>query len=72
MKLRTRPLHPRFGFEILDIDLRALNETELKAINALWIEHPVILIRNQLLDETEQIHFSKQFGEINIHVRTDI
>ncbi|MBI10900.1 MAG: taurine dioxygenase [Rhodospirillaceae bacterium] len=72
MKLNTRPLHPRFGVEILDIDLRALNETELKAINALWIEHPVILIRNQLLDETEQIHFSKQFGEINIHVRTDI
>ena len=59
MKLHTRPLHPRFGVEILDIDLRALNETELKAINALWIEHPVILIRNQLLDETEQIHFSK-------------
>ena len=72
MKLNTRPLHRRFGVEILDIDLRALNDAEFEAINALWIEHPVILIRNQLLDEKEQIHFSKQFGEINIHVRTDI
>ena len=72
MKLNPRPLHRRFGVEILDIDLRALDDTAFEAINALWIEHPVILIRNQLLDEREQIHFSKQFGEINIHVRTDI
>jgi len=72
VKLNTLPLHRRFGVEILDIDLRTLDEAAFKAINALWIEHPVILIRNQLLDEREQIHFSKQFGEINIHVRTDI
>ena len=72
MKLSTRPLHPKFGVEILDIDLRALDDASYEAINALWIEHPVILIRNQLLDEAEQIRFSKRFGDINIHVRTDI
>ena len=59
MKLNTRPLHRRFGVEILDIYLRTLDDAAFEAINALWIEHPVILIRNQLLDEREQIHFSK-------------
>ena len=72
MKLSTRPLHPQFGVEILDIDLRALDDPSVKAINALWIKHPVILIRDQLLNEIEQIEFSKKFGYINIHVRTDI
>ena len=72
MKLSTRPLHPQFGVEILDIDLRALDDPSVKAINALWIKHPVILIRDQLLNEIEQIEFSKKFGDINIHVRTDI
>ena len=41
-------------------------------IDALWVKHPVLLVRNQLLDEVQQIAFSKRFGEINIHVRTDI
>ena len=72
MPLSTRPLHPEFGVEILDVDLRDANTDLIEEINALWIEHPVILIRDQLLDEQEQIRFSKGFGDINIHVRTDI
>lgn len=72
MPLSTRPLHPEFGVEILDVDLRDANTDLVDEINALWIEHPVILIRDQLLDEQEQIRFSKGFGDINIHVRTDI
>ena len=72
MSLSTRPLTPTFGLEILDVDLRQPTDNMIAEIDALWVKHPVLLLRNQLLDEVQQIAFSKRFGEINIHVRTDI
>ena len=72
MPLCTRALHPDFGVEIHDVDLRQASAALIGQIDALWVEHPVILIRDQLLDEPQQIAFSKGLGEINIHVRTDI
>ncbi len=72
MPLKTRPLHDKFGVEILDVDLRRLDDAQASEIEALWILHPVLLIRDQLLDEQEQVEFSQRFGKINLHVRTDI
>ena len=72
MSLSTRPLTATFGLEILDVDLRQPTDNMIAEIDALWVKHPVLLLRNQLLDEVQQIAFSKRFGEINIHVRTDI
>lgn len=72
MPLATRPLHARFGVEILDVDLRNLDAETAREIEQCWIREPVVLIRNQLLDEAEQVAFSKRFGRINKHVRTDI
>ena len=72
MPLATRPLTPAFGLEVLDIDLRTPTNAMTAELDALWVEHPGLLIRNQLLDEAQQIAFSKRLGEINIHVRTDI
>ena len=72
MPLCTRALHANFGVEIRNVDLRTPSAELIGEIDALWVEHPVILIREQLLDEPQQIAFSKGLGEINIHVRTDI
>ena len=72
MSLSTRPLTPTFGLEILDVDLRQPTDNMIAEIDTLWVKHPVLLVRNQLLDEVQQIAFSRRFGEINIHVRTDI
>ena len=72
MSLSTHPLTPTFGLEILDVDLRQPTDNMIAEIDALWVKHPVLLLRNQLLDEVQQIAFSRRFGEINIHVRTDI
>ena len=72
MPLTTQPLTPNFGLEILDVDLRTSPNDLIAEIDALWVAHPVLLIRNQLLDEAQQIAFSKRLGKINIHVRKDI
>ncbi len=72
MPLTTRPLTPNFGLEILDVDLRHLTDDLIAEIDALWVAHPVLLVRDQLLNEVQQIAFSKRLGKINIHVRKDI
>ncbi|MEL0020996.1 MAG: TauD/TfdA family dioxygenase, partial [Rickettsiales bacterium] len=69
MLLVTRPLTPSFGLEILEVDLRNPSDGLVAAIDALWVEHPVLLVRDQLLDEAQQIAFSARLGEVNIHVR---
>lgn len=72
MPLTTRPLTPSFGLEVFDVDLRNPTTALMAEIDALWVEHPVLLIRDQLLDEAQQIAFSQALGPTNIHVRTDI
>lgn len=72
LQLQTRPLHDDFGLEILDIDIRSLDEAGIQAIEEAWISTPVLLIRDQLLNEAEQVAFSQRFGQTNLHVREEI
>ena len=72
MDLDTRPLHPRFGLEILGLDLTRLDEATHAAILRLWERHPLLLSRRQLLDEQALIDFSRPFGKLEIIVRKDI
>ena len=53
--LETRPLQPRFGVEILDIDIRDVTADHLYAeIRELFEEHSLLLFRNQQMDEDTQ------------------
>ncbi|HUJ74883.1 MAG TPA: TauD/TfdA family dioxygenase [bacterium] len=72
MELKTRPLHPRFGMEVLGVDLTALDEETHQAILRLWQEHPLLLIRRQLLSEEDLMRFSRFFGRLEQVVRKDI
>ena len=72
LPLETRPLHDSFGLEILNVDIRAIDDETVKAIEQAWISTPVLLIRNQLLSEAEQVEFSQRFGPTNLHLREDI
>ena len=72
LPLETRPLHDSFGLEILNVDIRAIDDETVNAIEQAWISTPVLLIRNQLLSEAEQVEFSQRFGPTNLHVREDI
>ena len=68
----TRPLAPAFGVEIEGVDLsQALDDTVFAAIREAWLRHKVILLRGQVLEETDILRFGRHFGELEIHVRTD-
>lgn len=63
MTLEVRPLSPALGAEILGLDLREEIAPEMLAvIMDTWLEHLVILFRNQVLSEDDQIRFARHFG----------
>ena len=72
MKLKTRPLNPHFGQEVLDVDLASLTSETFDAIYELWQQDPLLLLRRQCINERELVEFSRGFGELDILVRDDL
>ena len=65
MAIEVVPLTPNIGAEIRGVDLRqALDQETIDAIRRAWLDHVVILIRDQHLRKDDQIRFSGQFGDI--------
>lgn len=61
--VRTRPLTPAIGAEILGIDLsKPLSDEVFAAILAAWHQSLVILFRDQHLTEDDQVRFGERFG----------
>jgi len=67
--LKTRPLHPGFGIEVLDLDLS--DPSSDAAVDALVDElnvHSLILVRGQKLSNARHVEISRRFGPLMTHV----
>ncbi|MDB5795516.1 MAG: tauD [Noviherbaspirillum sp.] len=63
--LRTRPLSPALGAEILGIDLsQPMDDATFEAICAVWYDNCVICLPGQNLGEMDQVRFGQRFGEL--------
>jgi alpha-ketoglutarate-dependent 2,4-dichlorophenoxyacetate dioxygenase len=59
------PLHPRFGIEIRDVDLRLVTATKgYPDIRAAFEAHSLLLFRDQRLDDEAHLAFGALFGPI--------
>ncbi len=59
------PLSDVIGAEIRGVDLsQNLNQAKLNAIHRAWLEHSVILLRNQQIDDSDMVRFSARFGKL--------
>ena len=66
--LRVEKAGARLGAVIHGIDARApLSEAEAAFLNAALVEHKVIFLRAQFLDETQHERFSRAFGTPVLH-----
>jgi taurine dioxygenase len=54
-----------FGAEIAGVDLRSINETDFSIVHQAWIDHQVLLFRNQTLTDLDLIAFSRRFGDLD-------
>lgn len=67
-----RKLAKTFGAEIEGISVVAEPTAEsIAEAKALWAEHKLLLFRGQDVSEEDLVGFSRQFGDLEIHVRTE-
>lgn len=68
MALNLRRLSYPLGAEIRDIDVRApMSESQFGEIYQAFLDHCVLLFRDQNITSEEHIAFSRRFGELDPH-----
>ncbi|MBV9521263.1 MAG: TauD/TfdA family dioxygenase [Alphaproteobacteria bacterium] len=68
MTLRLRPLEGGFGAEVLGVEVAAIDDATFPAIHAAFLEHQLLLFRDQRLPPAAQVAFARRFGEVQVHV----
>lgn len=61
----VKPLTPVIGAEIEGLDLRLpLDSDVVASLRQAWHDHAVLLVRDQVLDDADQIRFGECFGTL--------
>ena len=64
-RLKTTPLHPEFGVEVHDVDLRDVTADRMSpAIRALFERHSLLPLPEQHLNDREHLSIGRLFGPI--------
>jgi taurine dioxygenase len=63
--LCIRPTGAALGAEVQGIDLRALDEDTFADIHRAWLDHQVLLFRDQSLTDGDLVAFSRHFGNLD-------
>jgi len=59
------PASAALGAEIRGVDPRAIDAAAFAAIHQAWLDHAVVLVRDQQLADADLIAFSRRFGELD-------
>jgi taurine dioxygenase len=59
------PTGAALGAEIGGLDLRAVDGAAFEAVHRAWLDHQVLLFRDQRLTSRELIAFSRRFGDLD-------
>lgn len=54
------------GAEICGVDLRDIDESTFDSLYQAWLNHSVLLLRDQKLTDQELIAFSRRFGDLDL------
>jgi taurine dioxygenase len=64
--LEIVPTGGGLGAEVRALDLRQLSEQAFQFVHRAWIDHQVLLFRDQQLSDDELIAFSRRFGSLDV------
>ncbi|PYS28002.1 MAG: taurine catabolism dioxygenase TauD [Acidobacteria bacterium] len=64
-RIEIIPTGKALGAEIQGIDLREIRADEFESIYRAWLDHQVLLFREQQLTDEDLIGFSRRFGELD-------
>ena len=66
--LQVERRHPLIGTEVRGVDLaRPPDQKLLAEINALWMEHLLLIFPEQRITDEQHIAFGRNFGDLEIH-----
>ena len=72
MTITVKPLHKTFAAEVSGINVsKDINETTISEIRDLWHRYKLLVFRGQNPGEKDLVEFSRCFGDLEIHVRTE-
>ena len=57
--------HGAFCAQVSGVDLRHIDDGQFAAIHQAWIDHQVLLFRDQHVSDRDLIAFSRRFGELD-------
>jgi taurine dioxygenase len=63
--MRVHPTGAALGAAVDGVDLRALDDGMFAAIHRAWLDHQVLLFRNQRLTDEDLVAFSRRFGDLD-------
>src|SRR5215203_6275727 len=61
----VRPTGDALGAEVQGIDVRAIGDAAFTAIHRAWLDHQVLLFRDQHLTDDDLVAFSRRFGDLD-------
>ena len=67
VELDLRPLSGALGAEVSGVDLNELGPEAVAALRRAFVEHHVLVFRDQDLSPEAQIAFGRHFGELDTH-----
>jgi alpha-ketoglutarate-dependent taurine dioxygenase len=72
MAVELRPLHGEFGAEVIGVapDLR-VDEPTLRAIEAAWFRHGILVFRDLDMTPAEHVAFTRRLGALHIMVPSE-
>jgi taurine dioxygenase len=65
-RLQVVPTGAALAGEVRGVDLRGIDDSAFAAIHRAWLDHLVLLFRDQDMDDDDLIAFSRRFGELDL------
>jgi len=66
--LALRPLEGGLGAEVLGLQVAEVDDATFPALYSAFLEHQLLLFRDQLLPPAAQVAFARRFGDVQVHV----
>ena len=71
MDIDLQPITATLGAEVSGVDMANVDDETLDQLRKAWIDHKVLVLRNQHITVDEHIAFGRLFGELEIHPFVD-
>ncbi len=65
--MQIQPITPHMGAEISGVDVAHLSDNEFARIQQAFLDHQVLVFRDQDIDRDGHKAFGRRFGELHIH-----